>query len=588
MLKLSDPNFKKDLPKKSGIYIFYNKEKKPLYVGKALLLNKRVSSYFSSKDHSLKTKSLVSKIFYIDYVVTKNETDSFLLENNFIKNLKPKYNILLRDDKSFPWILIKKEKYPRIFITRNENKNEGKFFGPFLSYKKANELLNIIKKLYPTISCSYVLNKRKNNKNNICLSCQINKCLGPCSGLQTEEDYNKNIDSIINFLKGNFKPVVKEFVKEMKKFSLNLDFELAQKEKEKIDLLNDYKENSVIVNNSFSNHDVFCIVTNKDYYFFSFVRITNGLVSVYKKTYAKKILNEGEDYSLSIFINNIYSSFKKESNSILSNVKIKNYNCIVPLKGYKKELINFSLNNLNLYKNRFEIKNNKVKNYDIILSDLKKELNLNYKPIHIESFDNSNLFGKNATSACVVFKNGIPSKKDYIHFNIKTVKNINDFDSMYEVVKRRYLFLKNNSLLFPNLILIDGGKGQLSSAYKALTELNLDTKIDLISIAKKEEIIFKMDNKKGYKLSRFSEGLKIIQQLRDEAHRFSLKLHRNKRLKSFISSELDNIPGIGEKNKKVLLNKFNSVINIKKQSLNNLIKIIGKDKAKRVYNYFNK
>ena len=206
-------------------------------------------------------------------------------------------------------------------------------------------------------------------------------------------------------------------------------------------------------------------------------------------------------------------------------------------------MINFSLNNLNLYKNRFEIKNNKVKNYDIILSDLKKELNLNYKPIHIESFDNSNLFGKNATSACVVFKNGIPSKKDYIHFNIKTVKNINDFDSMYEVVKRRYLFLKNNSLLFPNLILIDGGKGQLSSAYKALTELNLDTKIDLISIAKKEEIIFKIDNKKGYKLSRFSEGLKIIQQLRDEAHRFSLKLHRNKRLKSFISSELDNIQG---------------------------------------------
>ena len=587
MLKICESDFRKNIPKKPGVYIFYCKEKKPLYVGKASILKKRVSSYFSSKDHGVKTKLLVSKIFYIDFVVTKNENDSFLLENNFIKNLKPKYNILLRDDKSFPWVLIKKETYPRIFITRNEYKKEGQYFGPFLSYKKANELLNILKKLYPTISCSYVLNRRFSKKNTSCLSCQINKCLGPCSGGQNEGDYNNNIKKIVGFLKGNFNPLIKDFKKNMRVFAENLNFELAQKEKEKIVLLNDFKERSVIVNNSFSNHDVFCIISTENYSFFSFLRISNGVISIYKNSYVKKIFNEENSYLLSVFINNIYSKFNRISNTIISNIEVDNYKCFIPVKGYKKNIIDFSINNLLLYKQRFELKNSNEKDFDSILNNLKIELKLNKKPNYIECFDNSNLFGKNPTSACVVFKNGIPSKKDYIHFNIKTVKNINDFDSMYEAVKRRYSFLRKENKILPNLILIDGGKGQLSSAYKALVDINLNKKIEIISIAKREEIVYDI-NKNEFFLNKRSDELKLLQQLRDEAHRFSLKHHRNKRLKSFLESDLDNIFGIGLKSKKLLLINFKNINNIKKQNLKKLSKILGKNKGKIVFNYFNK
>ena len=587
MLKVCESDFKKIIPGKPGVYLFYCKEKKPLYVGKASVLKKRVSSYFSSKDHSIKTKLLVSKIFYIDFVVTKNESDSFLLENNFIKNLKPKYNILLRDDKSFPWVLIKKEAFPRVFITRNENKKEGQFFGPFLSYKKANELLNILKKLYPTISCSFVLSRRFSKKTTPCLSCQINKCLGPCSGDQSEADYNNNIKKIINFLKGNFNPLIKDFKKNMEILAGNLNFELAQKEKEKIILLNDFKERSVIVNNSFSNHDVFCIVSSDYYSFFSFLRISNGVISIYKNSYVKKIFNEENSYLLSVFINNIYSKFNIISNTIISNIEVDNYKCFIPLKGYKKNIIDFSINNLLLYKQRFELKNIKEKDFNSILNNLKKELKLNKKPEYIECFDNSNLFGKNPTSACVIFKNGVPSKKDYIHFNIKTVKNINDFDSMYEVVKRRYSFLKKENKKLPSLILIDGGKGQLSSAYKALIDINLNKKIEIISIAKREEIVYDI-NKNEFILNKRSNELKLLQQLRDEAHRFSLKHHRNKRLKSFLESDLDNIFGIGLKSKKLLLINFKNINNIKKQSFKKLSKILGKNKGKIVFNYFNK
>jgi len=587
LLKVCDSGFKNRVPKKPGVYVFYDKNNTPLYVGKASVLKNRVSSYFSSKKHSVKTTSLISKVFFVDFVVTKNESDSFLLENNFIKNLKPKYNILLRDDKSFPWIVIKKERFPRVFVTRNENKKDGWCFGPFLSNKKANELLSIIKKLYPTITCSFVLSRRFIKKNNICLSCQINRCFGPCSGKQSEVDYNNIIKKITVFLRGNFKPLLRDFKNNMVFFSKKLNFELAQKEKDKIILLTSFKEKSVVVSNSFSNHDVFCVISDDVYSFFSFLRISNGVVSIYKNSYVKKILNEGNNYLLSVFINNIYSDFTIISNTIISNVKVDNYKCIVPIKGYKKNIIDFSINNLLLYKQRFNLNKTSVKNFDLILNSLKIKLNLNKKPSYIECFDNSNLFGNNPTSACVVFKNGIPSKKDYIHFNIKTVKNINDFDSMYEVVKRRYSFLKKNNKNYPNLVLIDGGKGQLSSAYKALLEINLNKKIELISIAKKEEIIFDI-NKKKYVLNKRSNELKLLQQLRDEAHRFSLKHHRNKRLKNFIVSDLDNIFGIGLKSKKKLIIVFKNINNIKKQSLKKLIKVLGKNKGKLVFNYFNK
>mgnify|MGYP001437470088 CR=1 FL=1 len=587
MLKVFHSNFKKNIPKNPGVYIFYNKEKKPLYVGKAINLRNRVSSYFSSIKHSIKTKSLVSKINFVDFVVTKNENDSFLLENNFIKNLNPKYNILLRDDKSFPWIIIKNEAFPRIFITRNENKKEGKYFGPFLSYKKANEILTILKKLYPTITCSHVLNKKLTKQKNSCLSCQINNCKGPCSGEQTEKEYIKNISEVSNFLKGNFNNLLQDFKKNMFSYSRNLKFELAQKEKEKILLLSEFKDKSVIVNNSFSNHDVFCVVSSDSFSFFSFLRVSNGVISNYKNSFVKKILNETDEYLLSVFINNTYTTFENISNSIISNIKISNYKSIIPIKGYKKNIIDFSFKNLLMYKQRIELKNSNKKDYNLIIENLKKLLKLNFLPKHIECFDNSNLFGKNPTSACVVFKNGVPSKKDYVHFNIKTVKIINDFDSMYEAVKRRYLFLKNENKKLPNLVLIDGGKGQLSSAYKAIKELKLYNKIELISVAKKEEIIFNT-KKEEFRIDPRSDELKLIQYLRDEAHRFSLYHHRNRRLKNMVESELDNIFGIGLKSKKILLNKFKNIDNIKKQKLKQLIKILGKSKGKIIYNYFNK
>jgi len=587
LLKVCDSFFKKNIPKKPGVYIFYNKEKKPLYVGKASVLRGRVSSYFSSINHSVKTKSLVSKVFFVDFVVTKNETDSFLLENNFIKNLKPKYNILLRDDKSFPWVLIKKERFPRVLITRQENKKDGLFFGPFLSNKKAKELLGILKKLYPTIVCSFVLNRKFIKKKHVCLSCQINNCLGPCSGEQSEDDYNIIVKKIISFLRGNFDPLLIDFKKKMRFFSENLKFELAQKEKEKIILLNDYKEKSVVVSSSFSNHDVFCVVSGGFFSFFSFLRISNGVISVYKNSYVKKIMDEKDGYLLSVFINKIYSDFNIIKNNILSNIKVDNYNSVVPIRGYKKNIIDFSINNLLLYKQRFELKKTNEKDFNSILNNLKIKLKLNKKPIHIECFDNSNLFGKNPTSACVVFKNGVPSKKDYIKFNIKTVKKINDFDSMYEVVKRRYSFLKKENISFPNLILIDGGKGQISSAYKALIDINLNGKIELISIAKREEVVFDI-HKNEYILNKRSNELKLLQQLRDEAHRFSLKHHREKRLKSFIKSDLDNISGIGLKSKKNLLENFKNIKNIKKTSLKKIINVLGKKKGFLVFNYFNK
>ena len=587
MLKVLDSNFKKSIPRDTGVYIFYDKEKKPLYVGKAVDLRNRVSSYFSSIKHSIKTKSLISKVCFVDFVITENENDSFLLENNFIKNLNPKYNILLRDDKSFPWIIIKNEVFPRIFITRNENKKEGKYFGPFLSYKKANEILTILKKLYPTIACSHVLNKKLPEQKNSCLSCQINGCKGPCSGGLSEKDYNKNIKEISGFLKGNFNSLMKCLKNNMFFYSEKLMFELAQKEKEKILLLTEFKDKSVIVNNSFSNHDVFCVISNDNFSFFSFLRVSNGVVSIYKNSFVKKILNESDGYLLSLFINNVYNTFENICNPIISNIKIYNYKSIIPIKGYKKNILDFSFKNLLIYKQRFDLKKTNSKDYSLIIENLKKLLNLKFLPKHIECFDNSNLFGKNPTSACVVFKNGVPSKKDYIHFNIKTVKIINDFDSMYEAVKRRYLFLKKENKPFPNLILIDGGKGQLSSAYKALKDIDLDNKIELISVAKKEEIIFNT-KKEEFKLDFYSDELKLIQYLRNEAHRFSLSHHRNKRLKNMVESELDNIFGIGLKSKKIILNKFKNIKNIKKQKLKTLIKVLGNSKGKILYKYFNK
>lgn len=587
----------KNLPNKPGVYQYLNSEGVIIYVGKAKSLKKRVSSYFTKNHDNTKTSVLVKQISDIKTIVVNSEIEALLLENNLIKKYQPKYNVLLKDDKTYPWICIKKEPFPRVFSTRNLIKDGSEYFGPYASGKMMNTILELIKDLYPLRNCQLNLSKEniRENKFKVCLEFHIGNCKAPCAGYQKEDDYQKYINDIKNIIKGNIYSVTKHLKKLMVECAEQLDFEKAHLLKEKIKTLENYQSKSVVVNPNINDVDVFSIVSDEKYAFVNYLKVINGAIIQGHTIELKKKLDETDDELLQIGIVELRLRFDSQSKEIIvpfiPSFDDGEFKFTVPAIGDKKHLLDLSERNAKYY--RLERKKQKenvspTKHSDRILLQLQKDLRMTLKPVYIECFDNSNIQGTNPVAACVVFKDAKPSKKDYRHFNIKTVEGPDDFASMEEVIFRRYKRLIEEKQPLPQLIIIDGGKGQLSSALKSIDKLELRGKITVIGIAKKlEEIYFPNDSIPLY-LNKKSESLKLIQYLRNEAHRFGITHHRNRRSKEQIKSELSEIEGIGFKTSQELLWKFKSVTRIKQASLIELESAISKKRAKIVFEHFKK
>ena len=588
--------FLKTLPLGPGVYQFFDKLDQVLYVGKAKKLKKRVSSYFH-KDHSnyAKTRVLVKKIERIEYVLVESEIDALLLENNLIKKLQPRYNVLLKDDKTYPWICIKKERFPRIFSTRKVVKDGSEYFGPYVSTKSIKVLLELINQLYQLRSCTFNLSDEniEKGKFKVCLDYHIKKCLGPCEGHQDEASYSQTISEIRSILKGNTQSLIKPLKAQMQDYANRLEYEKAQEIKEKLDALEQYQSKSTVVSPTIDHVDVMSIFSDTDSAYINYFKVVKGAIIQSYNLEIKKKLDELDEDLLSLSLINIRAKFHSTAKEILLNKAIvsplEEVKVLVPQRGDKKALIDLSLRN-SKYMRQEKLKTLNIldpeRHSKRILEQLQKDLCLSELPVQIECFDNSNIQGTNPASACVVFKNAKPSKKDYRHFNIKTVDGPDDFASMEEVVYRRYKRLKEQNEPFPQLIIIDGGKGQLSSSLKALEKLELRGKIAIVGIAKRlEEIYFPGDSVPLY-IDKRSESLKLIQHLRNEAHRFSLAHHRNKRSKSSLHSTLDDAPGIGPKSKADLLKKFKSIKRIKAASIKELTELLGKSKAQKLNTYF--
>ena len=583
----------KTLPNSPGVYQFVDKQGVVVYIGKAKNLKKRVSSYFS-KLHTGKTKLLVERIADIKHIVVETETDALLLENVLIKKYQPKYNILLKDDKTYPWICIKKERFPRIFLTRNLIKDGSEYFGPYPSVKTAKTLLDLIHQLYPLRSCKYNLseNNIQAKKFEVCLDYHIGLCKAPCIGLQTEEDYNNNIKQIKRIIKGNFKQVLSHFEKQMNEYAEKLEFEKAQELKEKLDSLKNYQDRSTVVNPTINNVEVYNIVSDVTFAYINFLQVAHGAIIRSYTLEIKKRLDETDKELLELAIVELRQRFNLQTNEMYLPFKINIFPEIkktIPQKGDKKRLLELSRRNA-VYFRLEKIKQlqliNPDKHIDRLMKQMQQDLHLPEEPRHIECFDNSNIQGANPVAACVVFRNGKPSKKEYRHYHIKTVQGPNDFASMEEVIKRRYRRLLQEKKDLPQLIVVDGGKGQLSSAVKALKKLGLYQKISIIGIAKRlEEIYFPNDSIPLY-LDKKSETLRVIQKARDEAHRFGINFHRQKRRKTSLQTELELIQGIGEKSITKLLIHFKSVKRIKKASFDEIAQLVGKNRAKIIQNWF--
>lgn len=584
----------KTLPQQAGVYQFYDKNGKILYVGKAINLKKRVTSYFAKNHDNAKTKILVSKIKDIKHIVVETETDALLLENNLIKKYQPRYNIMLKDDKTYPWICIKNERFSRVFLTRNVIKDGSEYFGPYTSVRTANALLDLIKELFPLRTCAYDLSEKniQQRKYKLCLDYHLNRCLGPCEALQKAEDYNQSIAEIKHIIKGNFKDALIKFEDLMHQFSANLKFEEAQLIKEKIKLLDNYQSKSTIVSPTINNVDVFSIVSDNSFGYINFLKIANGSIIQSHTTEIKKKLDESDKELLEFAIIAIRDKFHSQSKELYVPFKMElgsDLKITIPKIGDKKHILDLSLKNAQYY--RFEhLKQLKIvdpeRHSNRILLQLQQDLRLKEMPKHIECFDNSNLQGTNPVASCVVFKNAKPSKKDYRHFHIKSVEGPDDFASMEEVVYRRYKRIIEEDSELPNLIIVDGGKGQLSSAVKSIELLGINDKVAIIGIAKRlEEIYYPNDSFPLY-LDKKSESLKIIQHLRNEAHRFGLTFHRNIRSKGAIQNELEQIVGIGRETSDLLLKKFKSVKRISHLSLEDLAKEIGISRAEKIYTHF--
>lgn len=582
------------LPTGPGVYQFYDASESILYVGKAKNLKKRVSSYFNKNHEYGKTRVLVKKIRAIKHIVVPTESDALLLENNLIKELRPRYNVLLKDDKSYPWLCLKNERFPRFFPTRRVIKDGSEYYGPYTSMKTVRTLLDLIKSVYPLRTCNYDLSAEKINagKYKVCLEYHLGNCKGPCEGYQSLVEYDRQIEDIRQIVKGNFKSSITYFKGQMKILASEMKFEEAQEIKEKIDVLSNYQVKTTIVNPKISNVDVFSIISDNSFAYVNFLQLAHGSIIRSHTMEIKKKLDEKDEDLLGLAIIEIRERFKSDSNELFLPFKVSlplGLKITVPKLGDKKRILELSERNAKFFRQeRF----NQIKIIDPdrhtnrIMAQMKKDLHLSAEPRHIECFDNSNIQGSNPVAACVVFRDGKPSKKEYRHYNIKTVVGPDDFASMEEVVYRRYKRLMEEMQPLPQLIIIDGGKGQLSSALKSLDILGLRGKIAIIGIAKRlEEIYFPEDPIPLY-LDKKSESLKIIQNSRNEAHRFGITFHRNKRSKGAIHSELEGIEGVGEKTVQQLLKQFKSVKRIKEATLESLSPIVGASKAKKIYESF--
>lgn len=583
------------LPDNPGVYQYYDKDDRILYVGKAKNLRKRVSSYFNKLHESGRTNVMVRKIVSIKHIVVPTETDALLLENNLIKKLQPRYNILLKDDKTYPWICIKREPFSRIFTTRNMIKDGSEYFGPYTSFKTVHTLLDLIKELYQLRTCNYDLTRENINsgKYKVCLEYHIGNCKGPCEGHQALEDYQNNIDAIREILKGNFKESLKDFRNLMKNLASEMKFEEAQKIKDKIDVLENYQSRSTIVNPRISNVDVFSITSDESMGYVNFLQISHGSIIRSHTLEMKKKLEETDEELLELAVVELRERFRLLSKEIIVPFKIdlgENIKVTVPQLGDKKQLLDLSLRNAKFYR-MDQLKQLQIVDPDRhtnrIMAQMQKDLRLSVEPRHIECFDNSNIQGTNPVAACVVFKDGKPSKKDYRHFNIKTVEGPNDFASMEEVVYRRYKRLLDEEQPLPQLIIIDGGKGQLSSALKSLDDLGLRGKIAIIGIAKRLEELFYPGDSVPLYLDKKSETLKVIQQLRNEAHRFGITHHRDKRSKSALTTSVESIPGIGEKTMITLIKHFKSVKRLSQATEKEISDVVGISKAKKITDFYN-
>lgn len=602
--KFSD--FLKNLTKSPGVYKFLDKSSNVIYIGKAKNLRNRVRSYFSTNHSDEKTKSLVSNINDISIILVETESDALLLENNLIKKFKPKYNILLKDGKSYPWICVKKERFPRIFLTRNVINDGSDYFGPYTNIKTINTLLDLVNNIYPIRKTNYNLSQKILDDQNIKLSLRVLEKNGhfiilgfekddfSSEDLISEKKYDEIIKSVKSILGGKFAKSKSQLKKQMISFSKLEEFEKAEECKIKLKALENYQSRSMVVSSKIKDLDVFSLISDQEYAYVNFTQISNGFVISSFNTHIKKSNVVQDKIILEQLIPQIKLKFLSRSKQMCSNITVDSIDydkSQVPILGEKKHLVEMSIKNIKNYKINFfksKLASKSTNSNSRILSTLQNDLNMDSFPSHIECFDNSNFQGSFPSSACVVFKNGKPSKRDYRHFNIKTVTSPDDFASMKEVVYRRYSRLINENKSLPNLIVIDGGKGQLSSSVKSLKELGIDKKVTIIGIAKRlEEIYFPNESTPLY-IDKKSESLKLIQKLRDEAHRFSLRQYRNRRDNNFLDSELNKIDGIGEKTAISLIKEFKSVNNIKIKSIEELKSIVGQKRAKIVYDYYNK
>lgn len=587
----------KNIPQKPGVYQFWSETGELIYIGKAKNLKNRVSSYFKKDDYRInaKTKVLVSKIKKITFTIVDTEIDAWLLENSLIKKHQPKYNILLKDDKTYPWIIIKNEKFPRIFWTRKIIRDGSTYFGPYASVGMMHTILGMIKEIYPIRTCSLPLSNENINagKFRVCLEYQIGNCKGPCQAFQTEEDYNQNISEIKDILNGKTGAIIKRLKNQLEDSVAELNFELSHQLKLKYDSLEHYQSKSTIVSSSITNVDVFSIATDEKHAFVNFLKVMNGTIIQTQTLEIKKRLDETDEEILSLAITELRNRFNSQSNEIIVPFEIdlpdSGIRFTIPKLGEKKKLLELSQKNVIFFKreklNQYEKLNPELRT-DRLLNLMMKDLRLNQLPRHIECFDNSNFQGDFPVSAIVVFRDAKPAKKDYRHFNVKTVVGPDDFATMEEAVFRRYRKLLDEGETLPQLIIIDGGKGQLSSAIKSLKLLGIEKQVTVIGIAKRLEEIYYPGDQYPLYLDKKSETLKIIQQLRDEAHRFGITFHRKKRNKATLSTELENIQGIGRTTAEKLLRHFKSVKKIKEATEAQLLEVLNKSQTQSILKYF--
>lgn len=590
----------KTLPIQPGIYKYFDDQQELIYIGKAKSIRKRVSSYFTKTFTGYKTHELVRKIHKIEFTIVDSEQDAFLLENSLIKQFQPKFNINLKDDKSYPYIVIKNEPFPRIFLTRNKINDGSEYLGPFTSVGRVRELLSFIKEFIPLRTCKLNLTEQNilKKKFKVCLEYHLGNCKGPCEGLQSKEDYDEGLQQIRQMIKGNLSPVIQRYKEEMKYYSEQMQFEKAAGIKKKLEGLENYQARSVVVSKSLANLDVFSILRENETAYVNYLMVQNGAIIQTHTITLEPKLDESDPEILALAITDLRKKFNSEAVEIIIPFSVEypegDVIITIPRGGDKKKLLDLSEKNVNYF--REEMKRKKVlhlegkteKEKKEVLVQLQEDLHLSDLPLHIECFDNSNFQGSYPVAAMVYFKNGMPDKNEYRRFNIKTVAGINDFASMKEVVSRRYKRLLEEEISLPQLIIIDGGKGQLNAAVEGLEEIGMMGKTTVVGLAKNEEEIFFPEDRESIKLPWNSESLKLIRRIRDEVHRFGITFHRNQRSRGTFVNELENINGIGKYTADILLKKYKSVKKIKDLSLETLEESVGKSKANIIFEYFNK